>query len=126
MTEPIKIGRRIKERREELGLTQEQLGNKLWLNKSTIQRYENGKIKTIKLPVIQSIAESLSVNPDWIIGKTDIKTVNNVIELKNHSDNSVVIFNRNGEIIKKKFSEEQMKYLEKFIESLADEDNTDL
>ena len=75
MVEPIKIGKRIKERREELGLTQEQIGARLKLNKSTIQRYETGKINTIKLPIIQAIAECLSVNPMWIICKTDIKNI---------------------------------------------------
>lgn len=75
MINPIEVGKRIKERREELGLTQEQLGSKLWLNKSTIQRYETGKVKTIKLPVIQSIAECLLVNPDWIVCKTNKKNI---------------------------------------------------
>ena len=44
----------------------------------------------------------------------------------NNPDNSIVIFNRNGEITKKEFSEEQMKYLKKFISSLTDEDYPDL
>ena len=67
----IEIGKRIKKRREELGMTQEDLGNALWLNKSTIQRYETGKISSIKLPVIHAIANKLNVNPDWLILKTD-------------------------------------------------------
>lgn len=67
----IEIGRRIKQRREELGLTQEDLGKALWLNKSTIQRYETGKISSIKLPVIHAMAKQLNVNPDWLILKTE-------------------------------------------------------
>ena len=43
------IGQRIKQRREEIGMTQAELGASLWLNKSTIQRYETGKITKIKV-----------------------------------------------------------------------------
>lgn len=40
--------------------------------KSTIHRYENGKINTIKIPVVESIALALNVNPSWIVGKPEI------------------------------------------------------
>ena len=39
----VEIGNRIKTAREEKGLTQEELGIRLGLNKSTIQRYEAGE-----------------------------------------------------------------------------------
>lgn len=71
MEKNIEIGRRIKQRREELGLTQEELGKPLGLNKSTIQRYENGLVSKIKLPVLESIAVKLGVSPDWLALKTD-------------------------------------------------------
>ena len=71
MERNIEIGRRIKQRREELGMTQEELGNLLWLNKSTIQRYETGKIAKIKLPVIHAMAKQLNVSPEWLILKSD-------------------------------------------------------
>lgn len=68
------VGKRIKKCREEKGLTQEELGISLGLNKSTIQRYETGKISRIKLPVLEAIAEKLSVNPDYLALKTDDPT----------------------------------------------------
>ena len=71
MNDAIKIGKRIKQRREELKMTQEELGKLLWLNKSTIQRYETGKIASIKLPVLHAMAKQLNVNPDWLALKTD-------------------------------------------------------
>ena len=67
----IEIGNRIKAAREEKGLTQEELGIRLGLNKSTIQRYEAGKILRIKLPVLESIAIELNVNPEYLALKTD-------------------------------------------------------
>ena len=67
------------------------------------------------ISTVGNLALILDVSVDFLIG-----------DKINNSDNSVVIFNRNGEIIRKKFSEEQMKYLEKFISSLTDEDYPDL
>ncbi len=65
------IGKRIKQRREELKMTQEALGKALWLNKSTIQRYETGKISRIKVAVIHAMASHLNVDPDWLMLDTD-------------------------------------------------------
>ena len=71
MNDNKRIGARIKKRREELGLTQEDLGNQLFMNKSTIQRYETGKVEKIKIPVIHALAKALNVDPNWIALKTD-------------------------------------------------------
>lgn len=71
MTKNELIGLRIKDRREQLGLTQEKLGKRLFLNKSTIQRYETGKIQTIKIPFLYAMAKALKVNPEWLALKTD-------------------------------------------------------
>lgn len=72
MDKKLEIGKRIKQRRIELNMTQEELGNLLWLNKSTIQRYENGKISSIKIPVLHAMAKQLDVDSNWLALKTDI------------------------------------------------------
>lgn len=71
MDKRIEIGKRIKQRREELCMTQKELGEALWLNKSTIQRYENGIITKIKIPVLHAMAKQLNVDPRWLALKTD-------------------------------------------------------
>jgi transcriptional regulator with XRE-family HTH domain len=68
------IGRRIRECREDKGMTQEELGRKLGYNKSTIQRYETGLISSLKIPVLHAIANALNVNPDYLALKSDDKT----------------------------------------------------
>lgn len=68
------IGERIKQLREEKGITQEELAKSLGMNKSTIQRYETAKIDKIKLPVIDAIASKLNVAPEWLTGKDEIRT----------------------------------------------------
>lgn len=70
----IEIGKRIKERRKELDLTLEQLADTLGFNKSTLQRYEAGKVKKIKIPVLHSMAKVLKVDPNWLALKTDEKS----------------------------------------------------
>lgn len=65
------IGERIAARRSQLGLTMDDVAQRIGVAKSTIQRYEKGQIRKIKLPVIESIASALQVNPDWIIGNTE-------------------------------------------------------
>ena len=67
------IGERMKERRKELDVSAADLATRLSMSKATIHRYENGDIKNIKLPVIESIARELSVNPLWLIGKSERK-----------------------------------------------------
>lgn len=65
------IGNRIKYRRQQLGWSQEQLGNMLNLNKSTIQRYESGEIKKIKIPILHMLAGVLMVDPNWLALKSE-------------------------------------------------------
>lgn len=91
-----KIGERIKTRRKELELTQERVGNIVGVTKSTIQRYENGLIKDLKMPVIQAIANALKVNPDWLVLKSDTKELqsnNNSLKSINLSKNELKLVN---------------------------------
>lgn len=67
----MEIGNRIKYARNLRDATLDDIAKKVGVTKSTIQRYENGKITSIKLPVVESIAIALNVNPAWIVGKTD-------------------------------------------------------
>lgn len=74
MATPEEIGLRIEQRRKELQLTLNDVADSIGVARSTIQRYEKGRISKIKLPVIEAIANALNVNPAWIIYKTDDPT----------------------------------------------------
>lgn len=65
------IGNRIKYARDLRDVTLDDIAKKVGVAKSTIQRYEAGKITTIKIPVVESIAIALNVNPAWIVGKSE-------------------------------------------------------
>ena len=55
------IGERIKEIREEVGLTQEELGNRLGVTGVTIMRYEKGT-RQPRIEQLEAIAEALDVS----------------------------------------------------------------
>lgn len=71
MLSNIEIGSRINSTRDLRGLTLDDVASRVGVAKSTISRYENGTIAKIKLPVIESIAHVLEVDPNWLIGNTD-------------------------------------------------------
>lgn len=77
------IGKRIKETRIAKGKTLEDIASEIGVARSTIQRYEAGKIDKIKLPVISAIADALGVYDAWLIGKSD-KTVADDVERFNN------------------------------------------
>jgi len=69
----VEIGKRIQQQRKALNISVVDVAAYTGLSKATIHRYENGEIKDIKLPVLETIATMLNVNPAWLIGKSDSK-----------------------------------------------------
>lgn len=58
----------IKEKRLLKGLTQEQLADKLGLQKSAIAKYENGRVENIKRSTISKMADVLECSPAYLMG----------------------------------------------------------
>lgn len=67
---------RIKQRRKIMGLTQEQLGEKLGVKKSAVAKYENGRVENIKRSVIAEMAKVLDCSPCYLMGWDDDKSLN--------------------------------------------------
>ncbi len=65
-----KIGKRIKYLREEKGLTQVQLAKLLYVDKSTIAKYENGAIQP-SARMIVVFANFFNVTSDYLLGLQD-------------------------------------------------------
>ena len=76
-------GKRIRARRKELDMTQEELGQKAGVTKDTINKYETGIVQNLKRSTIEDIAKALNVSPSYIMGWTD-----NVAEV--HTNNGVI------------------------------------
>lgn len=66
------FGDRLNELRNEKRLTQEQLANKFYLNKSSISRYERGQ-QVPELELLQQIADFFEVTTDYLLGNSDIR-----------------------------------------------------
>lgn len=65
------MNRRIKERRLALNLTQEELAQRLGLQKSAIAKYESGRVENIKRSVLAKMAEVLECSPTYLMGWDD-------------------------------------------------------
>ena len=64
-----KLAERLKYARVELrDLTLEDIAKASGVARSTVQRYETAKIQKVKIPVIESFARVLNVNPCWLSG----------------------------------------------------------
>lgn len=66
------LGQRIKDLREENGLTQEDLAKKLGISKSTISMYETNKRKP-DTTTKEALADLFNVDMDYLYGRSNIK-----------------------------------------------------
>ncbi|MCI8700021.1 MAG: helix-turn-helix domain-containing protein [Clostridia bacterium] len=63
------IGHRLNEARKDKDKTLEEVGNRIGVHKSTIQRWENGKTEKISTSAIEVLADFYGVNSSWLAGK---------------------------------------------------------
>lgn len=75
------IGNRIKLRRKELGLTLQQLGDKIGVEASTVRKWENNIIQNIKTDKISKIASALGVTINYIIDDSRSDQSNKAIKI---------------------------------------------
>jgi transcriptional regulator with XRE-family HTH domain len=61
----------IRQRRFELGMTLDEVAQKVGVHNSTVQRWETGKIDNLGRDKISSLAAALQVSPEYLLGWTD-------------------------------------------------------
>ncbi len=69
----MNVGEKIKFRRKELGLSADQLAEKLGKDRSTIYRYESKEIEKLPIDIIEPLAKALLVSPQYLMGWTSEK-----------------------------------------------------
>ena len=81
-------GERIKKLRKEKGLTQQQLGEMLGVQKSAIAKYENGRVPNLKKETISRLAEIFNVTPNYLLGidEPSLHGYNHNIDIPLYSD----------------------------------------
>lgn len=62
------IGERIRERRKQLGLTVDELSERLGKNRATVYRYESNDIEKLPTTVLEPLAKALDVSPAYLMG----------------------------------------------------------
>ena len=63
----MEIGQKIKKARLERGLTQQELGDIVGVQKSAIAKYENGRVVNIKRSTLQKITKALNIRPSELL-----------------------------------------------------------
>ncbi|MBZ0312443.1 helix-turn-helix domain-containing protein [Clostridium butyricum] len=84
------FGDRLKSLRTENNLTQEELANHFFLNKSSISKYE----KNLQLPenqLLKQIAKYFDVSTDYLLGISDDKNIITISDLSNHEKAALLI-----------------------------------
>lgn len=72
------IGERIKQLRINKGMTQEELGSKIGVQKQAIYKYEQGLVVNLKRDVIGKLSKALEVSPSYLMGFADDDKANKI------------------------------------------------
>lgn len=75
------VGERIKQRRKELGLSADELAEKLNKNRATVYRYESSDIERIPAEVLKPLSEILQVSPEYLMGWSEEEEKNGLDRL---------------------------------------------
>ena len=63
----MEIGQKIKNARLKKGMTQQELGDIIGVQKSAIAKYESGRVVNIKRNTLQKIAKVLDIRPSELV-----------------------------------------------------------
>ena len=68
MEKNYKLPDRLKSRRKELGLTLLQVAKRVGISEATVQRWENGAIKSLRYENVVKLADALDTTPAYLMG----------------------------------------------------------
>lgn len=103
-------GDRIHYLRTDLGLTLQELGDKVGVGASTVRKWEMGTIKALRTDKMQKLASALNTSVDYLMGWTD-----NSININTVGTNNGVIGQNSGEIrIEQERSKEEAELMRIF------------
>lgn len=71
----MNIGENIKKRRLELGISVDELAEKIGKNRATIYRYENSSIENLPTTILEPLAKALYTTPAKLMGWSNVKDV---------------------------------------------------
>ena len=96
----LSVGNIIKRARKIKGLTQTELGELLGVGKSTIQKYENGYVKNLKLDTLRKLSDHLDLLPGMLVYPGKIDQDVHDLNLCHHKGiiTSIIALNHSGQV----------------------------
>lgn len=87
------MAERIKQLRNERGMTQEELGKIVGVQKQAIWKYENGNVTNMKQSTIRKLSDFFDVSPSYLMGYSDERKEQsiNIDELPEHDKKIISI-----------------------------------
>lgn len=88
----MEMGEIIKQLRLQKGITQEELGKVIGVQKSAIRKYESGMVENIKRSSIKKMADYFGVSPSFLLGYENSSTIiSNSIVGDQNSNNVITV-----------------------------------
>ena len=75
------LGDVLRAQREKLNMNQRQLARASGITPATISRLESGQVKELKSEALKRLADALNVTVDYLVGRTEHLTPDDVIRL---------------------------------------------
>ena len=91
----MNIGEKIRHRRKELGLSVDELAEKLGKDRATIYRYESREIAKLPTTVLEPLSKALKVSPSYLMGWDEIPSsdLSNVAPVPAQYVRQIPVFN---------------------------------
>ena len=105
----------LRELRIERGLTQEEVGKIIGVQKAAIQKYEKGDVENMKRSSIQKLSDFYNVSPSYLMGLEEKKDSNleEVLEVFKSRPELKILFN-----LTKDATKEEVEKAVKIIETM--------
>ena len=109
------MGEILKKLRIERGLTQEEVGKIIGVQKAAIQKYEKGDVKNLKRSAIRKLSEFYNVSPSYLMGleKKEDEQVKEYLEMLENRPELKMLFN-----VTKNATKEDIEKAVKIIETI--------
>lgn len=112
------IGQRMKQRREQLGLTLQYVADKLDVNRSSVMRWENGETSRIKLPIVEKMAQILQTSVPYLMGLDDSPAKPSLVVLDNKKIRMIPLYSS----VSAGFGALAENYIEDYLPCLIEHD----
>lgn len=112
----MQMGDIIRNLRLQKGLTQEELGKVIGVQKSAIRKYESGAVENIKRSSIKKMADFFGVSPTYLMGlEENESTITDLNSTINIQENLIVSIGRGGKRTVYKISDEDVAIVDAFL-----------